>query len=1355
MKPKSVVFKSAGAVRTSFYRIASLHFPGDTGGPRRSHNVLGIAMVIASCHVLPLAQGDIIANHPGTAPPTTPGYRTPISSVSATDPHFIDPRAQGNRVYDTFRLSPLSFPAGADITHFNWEMSVGNGADDPGPLMVTSYRVEFWENQVSPGVRGQPGRALFSVDIPAAAVQYDYKGVSLLPGADGGINYAFYHVSVNLPESFHAVTDTSYWVSWVAMTPTFWPAYTWFGTPSGGESWQDRVDGDLDLVLRIDRAGQYSLFWSLEGTATPPNVVLVDHSYSSPPPNDSYTIWQSSFSATDSDPATGRQGNRVYDIFKLPLATFPLGADVRTVNWEMSVSHRDNLENNPPGPLMATSYRVNFWANQKLPGQRDQPGEKLFTLDLPAAAVRSTFVGLSSESFNAPCCVNFAYYHMSVDLPQPFHAAPNTSYWVSWMAFTPTFQPIYEGYFTVTGGQVWQDRLDQDGNLMARLDRSGITMVYSLEGTATPETLFNQSSPFPSHAPVWRSNFTAGPSPLVINNQTVQGARAYEDFRLDYDASITRVRWQMAIGDDDVPGNNPPGAFPIDSWEMALWGNQAEGHQPGNQLSLLTLASGSVRRSLLGIINNPGSVADKWAVYDFETDLAAPIGVDKGTTYWLSIMATTPTWNPSISWVGATTIGSSIQDALSSQHGLIERFIRTNDFAFTLAGLKRIPPLSPTGSITQTGTNVSITAGLTRSDGSPAQPADWKLEYYKPSLNDGIRAGVYFAFNPGTLGAIDAIIASQEPVSALIANPHWSDPGRGFGYPQGFMDATGQFQGNQENFFVNHLGQIYIPPRAERSDPTADVIRFKDGVDDYCYLEIDGDPLINDNIWTDQTGSENGGSPIAAFNVTSARFDDGEWVPFRFVAAEGEGGDSAILWWDAFDTDGNFPQAAGDPADHGDLVPDGNFHVAGMEKIKEVSGTGTPVNQSVDPLPAGAVQLRLIVEGTEVRRLDVDRDGDGMTDIFEVAHGLDPANPADGTLDKDGDGLSNAAEAGQGTDPSVTDSDGDGLADGAEVATHHTNPTNADEDNDSLNDGGELAAGTDPRNPDTDGDGARDGLEVRRGFNPLNPNSLPSVVRAGGLFTVTHVWTQGTPQMSDAATAEEITAGDSDVGQRITVESQSIHFHDNVPPPEFADLSLPYPLWGADGDNSGFGNREDFAIRAVGQINIVQGGTISFLCNSDDGFVLKIDGTTVGEAGLRARENTLMEVELTAGLHDLEFLHWERGDGAGVSLFVFRETGPAPALNADDWELLRAAGGGQPFLITGVDYLMGTAGNSDRVQLTWSSKAGASYAVDVSSDLRLWEPKMAGIESAGSATSFLLLLATPAPAQLHVRIREE
>ena len=55
-----------------------------------------------------------------------------------------------------------------------------------------------------------------------------------------------------------------------------------------------------------------------------------------------------------------------------------------------------------------------------------------------------------------------------------------------------------------------------------------------------------------------------------------------------------------------------------------------------------------------------------------------------------------------------------------------------------------------------------------------------------------------------------------------------------------------------------------------------------------------------------------------------------------------------------------------------------------------------------------------------------DADVDGMSDLFETVHGLDPNDDGDAAEDPDGDGLSNLEESARGTNPRLRDTDGDG-----------------------------------------------------------------------------------------------------------------------------------------------------------------------------------------------------------------------------------------------------------------------------------------------------------------------------------------
>lgn len=145
---------------------------------------------------------------------------------------------------------------------------------------------------------------------------------------------------------------------------------------------------------------------------------------------------------------------------------------------------------------------------------------------------------------------------------------------------------------------------------------------------------------------------------------------------------------------------------------------------------------------------------------------------------------------------------------------------------------------------------------------------------------------------------------------------------------------------------------------------------------------------------------------------------------------------------------------------------------AGQDEVYGVTFSGTDVwlggiarNAMAGQSSAGAFFARIASPPVVV-----DSDGDGLTDIDEIARGTNPMNP-----DTDADGLMDGAEvtlAGAGSCPSPLDydSDDDGRSDGVEVNSMGTSPCNAD----------------------TDGDGVPDNLDP----NPLTPGALTNVLES-------------------------------------------------------------------------------------------------------------------------------------------------------------------------------------------------------------------------------------------------------------------
>lgn len=106
-----------------------------------------------------------------------------------------------------------------------------------------------------------------------------------------------------------------------------------------------------------------------------------------------------------------------------------------------------------------------------------------------------------------------------------------------------------------------------------------------------------------------------------------------------------------------------------------------------------------------------------------------------------------------------------------------------------------------------------------------------------------------------------------------------------------------------------------------------------------------------------------------------------------------------------------------------------------------------------------------------------DTDGDGMSDSWEVAAGLNPLDPADAKGDLDNDGLSNLVEFDKGTDPRLADTDLGQLEDGKDQNPLYP-PDDApegDTDCDGVRNKDEGPRGTSLADSDSDKDGLLDG----------------------------------------------------------------------------------------------------------------------------------------------------------------------------------------------------------------------------------------------------------------------------------------
>lgn len=212
--------------------------------------------------------------------------------------------------------------------------------------------------------------------------------------------------------------------------------------------------------------------------------------------------------------------------------------------------------------------------------------------------------------------------------------------------------------------------------------------------------------------------------------------------------------------------------------------------------------------------------------------------------------------------------------------------------------------------------------------GSEKVPVHWKIELLgAPVTVPGLFARSFLRGNNGSMfNPGDETVNGSGQVDNIAWWGNANPPPVGFEkYPDVFnLPAdTDSPADNQENYSVDLQGQIYIP--------ASGTYKFKDGVDDYTFLAIDGETLVSDNAWTSPDGSANGGSPIV-----EKTFDSEGWYDFHMQTAEGGGGDAGVLYWD-YDND-DFPTNIGDAAGTGAIVPAENFRTLTFAVDDEIFG---------------------------------------------------------------------------------------------------------------------------------------------------------------------------------------------------------------------------------------------------------------------------------------------------------------------------------------------------------------------------------------------------------------------------------
>jgi hypothetical protein len=202
-------------------------------------------------------------------------------------------------------------------------------------------------------------------------------------------------------------------------------------------------------------------------------------------------------------------------------------------------------------------------------------------------------------------------------------------------------------------------------------------MVTAAAAARADAIVYNQPAQFPGNfGGTWTSDYG-------LDGAARRGFWTFDNFRVATTQRVDQVRFQGMYWDFVTPGNNPV-APETTSWELGFWSNNP-GFFPQAQLSTQTLPAARVRSQFQGFAFFGGLPNVPLPVYNFTADLPTPFTAQANTTYWLSILSLSPTFNPVWLWMPGTGPDStSIQYVLADGRVVTSGQYVQNDRAFAL-----------------------------------------------------------------------------------------------------------------------------------------------------------------------------------------------------------------------------------------------------------------------------------------------------------------------------------------------------------------------------------------------------------------------------------------------------------------------------------------------------------------------------------------------------------------------------------------------------------------------------------------------------------------------------------------------